>query len=101
MADGAQPPHAARRGPPPMPRGEATPAPVNAVPDSPLEELLALVAAEAEATENKRRGADLRVRAALLAWDSLGDLQKALSYVEKTEHPIVASLRLAAALEQG
>ena len=69
--------------------------------ESPLEELLALVTAEAEANDSKKRGADLRVRAALLHWAAHGDAQKALALLEKVDHPLVPSIKLAAALENG
>src|SRR4051812_15431845 len=103
MPDGTSPPSAAvRRGPPPVPRAPAE-APTtqgsNGAGDSPLEELLALVTAEAEATEAKKRGADLKARAALLHWAAHGDSAKALSLIERIEHPLAPALRLAAALE--
>lgn len=79
--------------------GDEAPAPTLAA-EPALAEVLALVSAEAEATENKRRGADLRVRAALLHWDAHGDVQRALELVKKADHPLVAAIRLAAALEQ-
>src|SRR5258708_40164378 len=99
MADGlSQPPPtagaAARRGPPPLPRAAIDSAlnmPVAV--ESPVDELLALVAAEAETLEAvaaekrklspvgdgsdfkaKKRAADLKVRPAMLAWDGRGDL---------------------------
>jgi tetratricopeptide (TPR) repeat protein len=80
--------------------------------------LLALIAAEADSQEPaekeskkkgaavsdadlkvKKRGADLKVRAALLAWDGRGDVQKALSFVDKVDHPLVPAIKLAAAIE--
>ncbi|HEY1585962.1 MAG TPA: hypothetical protein VGH63_09765, partial [Polyangia bacterium] len=85
--------------------------------ESPVDELLALIAAEAESLETpadgkkkggavsdaeakaKKRAADLKVRAALLAWDGRGDVQKALAFVEKVEHPLVPAIKLAAAIE--
>jgi len=84
-----------------VPRSVAEPptAPANGHGESPLEELLTLVTAEAEATEAKKRGADLKVRAALLHWAAHGDVQKALSLIERVEHPLAPALRLAAALE--
>ncbi len=108
--NGASPPSppaaSARRGPPPVPRtsGEPSSSPaidVRAVNESPLEELLALVTAEAEANDSKKRGADLRARAALLHWAAHGDAQKALALIEKVDHPLVPSIKLAAALENG
>ncbi|MFI5288403.1 MAG: hypothetical protein ACHQ17_02075, partial [Polyangia bacterium] len=104
MAEGAVPPPSAssRRGPPPLPRGAIeTPPPMTTVSDSPLDELLELIAAEAQAADNKRRGADLRARAALLTWDRHGDVQQALAFLEKVDHPLAWSIRLAAALESG
>jgi tetratricopeptide (TPR) repeat protein len=71
-----------------------------AVAESALDELLGLIAAEARAGDAKRRGADLRVRAALLSWDAHGDGEEALKFVEKLDHPIVSSLRLQNALEK-
>jgi tetratricopeptide (TPR) repeat protein len=86
------------------------------VAEHPVDELLALVAAEAEwqadgtsgkkgtagdSERAKKRASDLKVRAALLAWDGRFDVQKALAFVEQLEHPLVPSLRLAAAIEQG
>ena len=82
-----------------------------------MDELLALIAAEAESPEGsvtekkkgaavsdaeakaKRRVADLKVRAALLAWDARGDVHKALAFVDKVEHPLVPAIKLAAAIE--
>src|SRR2546430_7841140 len=117
MADGlSQPPASAsgaRRGaggPPPLPRGavDAQPSLLSPSAESALDELLALIAAEAEShadalsekaekkkgsavsdadAKAKKRAADLKVRAALLAWDGRGDVQKALAFVEKVDHP--------------
>src|SRR5262245_6045233 len=102
MADSASPPSPApvRRGPPPLPRasGESTPVTAPPAEAAPVEELLKMVVAEAEATDAKRRAADLRVRAALLAWDGGGDGDRAIALVDKIEHPIAPTLRLAAAL---
>ena len=81
--------------------------------ESPLDELLALIAAEAESPEAdggkaykkkgvaaakrtakaKKRAADLKVRAALLAWDGRGDVQKALAFVDKVGAPAGAGDR--------
>ena len=124
MADGlAQPPSSAsgaRRGsPPPLPRGavDSQPSLLSPSAESPLDELLGLIAAEAESLEAqpegkkkggavsdaeakaKKRAADLKVRAALLAWDGRGDVQKALAFVDKVEHPLVPAIKLAAAIE--
>jgi hypothetical protein len=66
--------------------------------ETPVQELLELVVAEADATEAKRRSADLRVRAALLAWDGAGDGVRAQELIENIEHPIAPPLRLGAAL---
>jgi tetratricopeptide (TPR) repeat protein len=88
-----------RRGPPPIPRPvdlEAQTAPGG---EAALDELLALLAAESESTDNRRRASDLKVRAALLAWDGRGDAARALALLDKAEHPLVAPIRLAAALE--
>src|SRR6185312_4504581 len=122
MADGlSQPPASAsgaRRGsPPPLPRGavDSQPSLLSPSAESPVDELLALVAAEAESLESestssnkkkggavsdaeakaKKRAADLKVRAALLAWDGRGDVQKALGFVDKVEHPLVPAIKLA------
>src|SRR6185312_16224219 len=126
MADGlSQPPASAsgaRRGsPPPLPRGavDSQPSLLSPSAESPVDELLALIAAEAESLESestssnkkkggavsdaeakaKKRAADLKVRAALLAWDGRGDVQKALGFVDKVEHPLVPAIKLAAAIE--
>ncbi len=121
MPDGLQPPASAsgaRRGPPPLPRAavDSQPSIVSPSADNPVDELLALVAAEAEWQQEperkkgqpqtaeadakaKRRAADLRVRAALLAWDGRSDVQKALALVDKVDHPLVPALKLAAAIE--
>src|SRR5262249_31340374 len=53
---------------------------------------------DAEAKQ-RRRGADLKVRAALLAWDGRGDVQKALGFIDKVEHPLVPAIKLSAAIE--
>src|SRR4051794_19052205 len=91
---------AARRGPPPVPRANVEPSTLpGTASDSPLEELLALVTAEAEATDSKKRGADLRARAALLHIAAHGDAVKALALIEKVDHPLVPAIKLAAALE--
>ncbi|MCU1280839.1 MAG: serine/threonine protein kinase, partial [bacterium] len=127
MADGlSQPPASAsgaRRGggPPPLPRGavDSQPSLLSPSAESPVDELLALIAAEAESLDapaekeskkkggavsdaelkTKKRAADLKVRAALLAWDGRGDVQKALAFVDKVEHPLVPAIKLAAAIE--
>ncbi|HEY2749504.1 MAG TPA: hypothetical protein VGL86_33020 [Polyangia bacterium] len=124
MADGlTQPPASAsgarRGGPPPLPRGavDSQPSLLSPSAESPLDELLALIAAEAESLEQphdgkkkggavsdaeakaKKRAADLKVRAALLAWDGRGDVQKALAFVDKVDHPLVPAIKLAAAIE--
>jgi tetratricopeptide (TPR) repeat protein len=101
MPDGTSPPAVVRRGPPPVPRAVVDPpsTPLISGGDSPLEELLALVTAEAEATESKKRGSDLKVRAALLHWAAHGDAQKAMSLIERVEHPMAPALKLAMALE--
>lgn len=84
--------------------------------ESSVDELLALVAAEADAGDGgserkkgaaisdgeakaKKRTNDLKVRAALLAWDGRADVQKALAFVDKVEHPLVPAIKLAAAIE--
>jgi tetratricopeptide (TPR) repeat protein len=77
-----------------------------AVPAAPAEtsdlaELTALVTAEAEATDSKKRGADLRVRAAMLHLAAHDDLPRALSLIEKVDHPLAPAIKLAAALESG
>src|SRR5438270_1246872 len=128
MADGlSQPPASAsgaRRGaggPPPLPRGavDSQPSLLSPSAESPVDELLALIAAEAESLDAppekeskkkggavsdvelkaKKRAADLKVRAALLAWDGRGDVQKALSLIDKVDHPLVPAIKLAAAIE--
>ncbi|MCA1664690.1 MAG: hypothetical protein LC659_10540, partial [Myxococcales bacterium] len=122
MADGLTPSASARRGsaPPPPPRGavDSQPSLLSPSAESPVDELLALIAAEADSVEPvdketkkkgqalsdvdlkvKKRGADLKVRAALLAWDGRGDVQKALSFVDKVDHPLVPAIKLAAAIE--
>src|SRR3954471_7778275 len=129
MADGlSQPPTSAsgaRRGPPPPPRGavDSQPSLLSPSAESAVDELLALIAAEAESHADaltdkaeksdkkkgsavsdadikaKKRAADLKVRAALLAWDGRGDVQKALAFVDKVDHPLVPAIRLAAAIE--
>src|SRR5262245_22519366 len=116
MPDGlSQPPASAsgaRRGPPPLPRGtvDSQPSLLSVSAESPLDELLGLIAAEAasESQEKKKgdpdakakkRAADLRVRAALLAWDGRGDVQKALAFIDKVDHPLVPAIKLAAAIE--
>jgi tetratricopeptide (TPR) repeat protein len=94
-----------RRGPPPIPRpadphDPAAPLPpIGSTADSPVDELIALCAAEGESTENKKRSADLKARVALLCWDARGDLPRTLTLVEKLDHPLAAAIRLAAALE--
>src|SRR4051812_37864351 len=122
MADGLTPSAAARRTgqPPPPPRGavDSQPSLLSPSAESPVDELLALIAAEADSLDGekpeskkkggavsdaelkaKKRAADLKVRAALLAWDGRGDVQKALSFVDKVEHPLVPAIKLAAAIE--
>jgi hypothetical protein len=124
MADGLTPSaSAARRGaaPPPPPRGavDSQPSLLSPSAESPVDELLALIAAEADSQDApvekeskkkgaavsdadlkiKKRAADLKVRAALLAWDGRGDVQKALSFVDKVDHPLVPAIKLAAAIE--
>ncbi|MDB4968944.1 MAG: repeat-containing protein [Myxococcales bacterium] len=129
MADGlSQPPASAsggRRGPPPLPRGavDSQPSLLSPSAESAVDELLALIAAEAEShadalsekaekgekkkgsavsdadAKAKKRAADLKVRAALLAWDGRGDVQKALAFVDKVDHPLVPAIKLAAAIE--
>src|SRR6476646_9293075 len=125
MADGLTPSAAARRTgqPPPPPRGavDSQPSLLSPSAESPVDELLALIAAEADSLDSdkekdkegkkkggavsdaelkaKKRAADLKVRAALLAWDGRGDVQKALSFVDKVEHPLVPAIKLAAAIE--
>src|SRR5438309_729003 len=123
MPDGlSQPPASAsgarRSGPPPLPRGavDSQPSLLSPSAESPLDELLALIAAEADSQDEgkekkkgqavsdveakaKKRIADLKVRAALLAWDGRGDVQKALAFVDKVEHPLVPAIKLAAAIE--
>jgi hypothetical protein len=102
MADSAQPPPPTpvRRGPPPIPaRNQEEPTVEMTAPlESAVSELLALVVAEADAADNKRRASDLRARAALLIWDGLGDGPRAVALLDKVEHPIAAPLKLAAAL---
>ena len=80
MADSPLGPPAApsRRGPPPIPRSpDSPPVLTDALPEPPpdsppystIEELLGIVAQEVEAPSmDKRRAADLRARAGLLAW---------------------------------
>jgi tetratricopeptide (TPR) repeat protein len=111
MADSPLGPPAApsRRGPPPIPRSpDSPPVLTDALPEPPpdsppystIEELLGIVAQEVEAPSmDKRRAADLRARAGLLAWDGRGDLAQALGLIDKVEHPVLPALRLAAALE--
>lgn len=65
-----------------------------------LEELLVLLVSEAEAQAGPRR-ADLRARAALLAWDGRGDLTRALGLLEGIDHPLSPAIELAAALFRG
>ena len=89
MREGSPPSAApARRGPPPIPRGEATPARLSTV-GRRLDELLALFAAEAEwqqeperekgqpltaeADDNRKRAHRSKLRVALLVWDGRGD----------------------------
>jgi tetratricopeptide (TPR) repeat protein len=122
MPDGLSPPASAsgtkRSGPPPLPRGtvDSQPSLLSPTAESPVDELLALIAAEADShdegkekkkgqavsdaeAKTKKRIADLKVRAALLAWDGRGDVQKALALVDKVEHPLVPAIKLAAAIE--
>src|SRR6185369_15930293 len=123
MADGLTPSAAAARrgGQPPPPRGavDSQPSLLSPSAESPVDELLALIAAEADSLDapaekeakkkgsavsdaelkTKKRAADLKVRAALLAWDGRGDVQKALGFVDKVEHPLVPAIKLAAAIE--
>src|SRR2546423_15430454 len=124
MADGLTPSAAARRTgqPPPPPRGavDSQPSLLSPSAESPVDELLALIAAEADSLDGdkdqkegkkkggavsdaevkaKKRAADLKVRAALLAWDGRGDVQKALAFVDKVDHPLVPAIKLAAAIE--
>src|SRR5689334_3680499 len=124
MPDGLQPPSSSssssgiRRGPPPLPRAavDSQPSIVSPSADSPVDELLALVAAEAEwqadggqakrgqpvgegELKARRRAADLRIRAAMLAWDARADVKKALALVNDVDHPLAPALKLAAAIE--
>ena len=126
MADGlTQPPASAsaRRGsgPPPLPRGavDSQPSLLSPSAESPRRRAarahrrrgrVARSAADKEAkkkggavsdaeAKTKKRAADLKVRAALLAWDGRGDVQKALGFVDKVEHPLVPAIKLAAAIE--
>jgi tetratricopeptide (TPR) repeat protein len=50
-------------------------------------------------TENKRRAGDLRARAALLALDGQDGVARALSLVDKIDHPLAWAVQLAVALE--
>src|SRR3954469_16179297 len=125
----SQPPTSAsgarRGGPPPLPRGavDSQPSLLSPSAESAVDELLALIAAEPEShadartdkaeksdkkkgsavtdadAKAKKRAADLKVRAALLAWDGRGDVQKALAFVDKVDHPLVPAIKLAAAIE--
>src|SRR5262245_4050699 len=99
MSEGAPPSQVARRGPPPIPRGDTPPSTPGLPPESPLDELIALCAAEADSTDNKRRAADLKARVALLLWDGRGDAARAQSLLDKLDHPLAANIRLAMALE--
>jgi len=63
-----------------------------------LADLWALCAAEAQATESRRRAGDLKVRAALLKLDADGDWAGARALVDKVDHPLAYSLQLGAAL---
>ncbi len=100
MSEGAPPsPAPIRRGPPPIPRSDLPQAAAGAPVEAPVDELLALCAAEAESTDNRKRAADLKARVALLAWDGRGDLPRALALVEKLDHPVASAIRLAAALD--
>src|SRR5579859_6126830 len=96
MSEGTPPAQVQRRGPPPIP---LTATPVTMPPESPLDELIALCAAEGDSTENKKRAADLKARVALLSWDGRGDRERAQALVDKLDHPLAPNLRLALALD--
>lgn len=69
--------------------------------NSPVEELLGLIEAEAEVATDPKRAADLKVRAALLLWDGKGQAERALSLLQKVEHPLAPTLRLGLSLAIG
>lgn len=69
--------------------------------NSPLEELLGLIEAEAEAATDGKRAADLKVRAALLSWDGKGQAERALALLSKVDHPLAPTLRLGLVLAIG
>jgi tetratricopeptide (TPR) repeat protein len=94
----APPSQLVRRGPPPIPRGE-TSASAQAPTESPLDELIALCAAEAESTDQKKRAADLKARVALMWWDARGDAARAQALLDKLDHPLAPNIRLALAVE--
>ncbi len=57
-------------------------------------DLFAMVAAEIAGAQSAEAGDALRVRAALLAWDGLGDRTRALEVLADAEHPLASVLRL-------
>src|SRR5277367_1253784 len=72
---------------------------IQTIPSSPaittiLEDLLLLVSAEISGAQSADEGDALRVRAALLAWDGLGDKARALELLADAEHPLAPSLHL-------
>jgi hypothetical protein len=63
-------------------------------PNALLEDLFAMVSAEVAGAQTAEEGDALRVRAALIAWDGLGDKPRALEVLADAEHPLTTALRL-------
>ena len=59
-----------------------------------LEELFTTVAAEIAGADSAEQGDALRVRAALIALDGMGDRARALEVLADAEHPLTPALRL-------
>jgi lipopolysaccharide biosynthesis regulator YciM len=85
------PPTTARRGPPPLPAGitEASERPALGLSD----ELYVLATDESARTEDPAKRAELRVRMALLAWDTRSDGKAAAAALSEVSHPAAYGLR--------
>ena len=83
---------------PPQGAGAAHGSPLQ---NSPVEELLGLVEAEAEAATDAKRAADLKARAALLLWDGKGMAERALATLNRVDHPVSPALRLGLVVSMG
>src|SRR5512142_2720059 len=88
----SSPPTAPRSRPPPTPADAAVPPAVSTLAGA-VAQLLELGQDELPRIADQARGAELRVRLAMLAWDGQGDPVAAAHWVEGVEHPSAAALR--------